>query len=257
MSKASHYFVIPGLLHLSALDLAFLSTERYPLLTRFFQHARCYSSPDTQLDAVLCKRLGCRTKVLPLVQHFSDMANTLIATPVILKSDINSTWIQPALASEHTAHIMRDMADFFAEDLTILEHIDEHYIVHFKQVRVMSDLPHYLTVLGKKVDPYLYAIREHLSWFKLVNEIQMFLHGHALNQTPEGQLLFNSLWFWGGESTQCLTHNTFIRSDDQLLQLTLSEERKFNQERIIIKLDLLKYLKLNSPVALEAFFFSI
>ncbi len=37
-------------------------------------------------------------------------------------------------------------------------------------------------------------------WHRLVNEIQMLLHGHAVNdaRARAGQLLINSVWLWGG-----------------------------------------------------------
>ncbi len=255
MSKASHYFVIPGLFHLSAADLAFLSEEQYPVLSHFFKHSKCLKTQNMQLDDVLCEQLNSSDKVLPLVQYFSSLNNALIATPIKLKADINSTWIQPAQITSNTHQIMLDMADFFVDDLSILKRIDEHYIIQFKKTQVVTHLPHYLTVLGKKFDAYQQSIRAHLEWFKLVNEIQMFLHGHALNQSAHGQPFMNSLWFWGGDSTLCLDHSKFIRSDDKLMQLALSRDRQQAQDRVIIKMDLVKYLKLNSELELDAFFY--
>ena len=42
--------------------------------------------------------------------------------------------------------------------------------------------PHFLSVLGKPANPYILQTREHLSWYRLLNEMQMFMHQHEVNQ---------------------------------------------------------------------------
>lgn len=55
-------------------------------------------------------------------------------------------------------------------------------------------------MLGKAANPYVEQSRQSLGWYKLLNEMQMFLHQHQVNQNREqrGLLPANSLWFWGG-----------------------------------------------------------
>lgn len=257
MNVETHYFVIPGLFHLTATDLDFLADDEYPNISRFFKFSKRKQTHNNHIDEVLCEQLGYPTKVLPLAQHFKNDKNVLIATPIRLKADINSTWIQPALESSDIEKIMDDLAKFFEEDLTIINYCHDHYIVDFKHTKVVNHLPNYLTVLGKKIDLYQQSIRENLDWFKLLNEIQMFLHGHTLNKTDSGQQLLNSLWFWGGDSSESLKHKKHIRCDDSLMQLVLSNDVDSSQERLIIKTGLVKYLKLNSSLELDAFFFQL
>lgn len=255
MKTYDHYFIIPGLFHLATSDLSFISDAKYPNLSQFFTASKSLSNNHKNLDEVLCQLLNLPDKTLPLAQHFLQSNNILIATPIHLKADINSTWIQPAQTSIHIKTIMDDMVQFFAEDIALIDECDGHFILQFKSANVVTNLPHYLSVIGKQIDAYQQSIREHLDWFKLMNEMQMFLHGHALNKTESGQQILNSLWFWGGDSSQSLNHEKHIRCDDALMQLALSNECKQNQQNLIIKTDLLKYLKLNSSLELEAFFY--
>ncbi len=257
MNRAAHYFVIPGLFHLSPIDLEFISDDQYPNLSKFFKSSKRVSTDNQHLDDVLCEQLDYSHNIAPFAHHFNSQQNVLIATPIRLTADINSTWIQPALTSQNMTKIIHDMADFFAEDLSLIDHCGEHFVVHFKHVQVVKNLPNYLTVLGKKIDSYQQSIRDNLEWFKLLNEIQMYLHGHALNKTDSGQQILNSLWFWGGDSTQSLTHKKQVRSDDALLQLALSQEDAQCEDKLLIKTDLIKYLKLNSSLELEAFFYQL
>ena len=71
--------------------------------------------------------------------------------------------------------------------------------LHDTEVSTLPVLPHYLSVLGKKISSYLQQARVNLQWYKLLNEMQMFLHQHPHNQQRllEGQLMFNNLWCWG------------------------------------------------------------
>jgi len=257
MNRASHYFVIPGLFHLSPIDLDFITDNKYPNLARFFKSSKGFMTDNHHLDEVLCEQLHFSSKSVPIAHHFSSEKNVLIATPIRLKADINSTWIQPAQTSQNIQQIMLDMAEFFADDLVIIDECGEHFVIHFKKVIVVSHLPHYLTVLGKKIDAYQQSIRDNLDWFKLLNEIQMFLHGHALNKTESGHQILNSLWFWGGDSTQSLQHHKQLRSDDALLQLALGHSTPSSEGKVLIKMDLVKYLKLNSTLELEAFFYQL
>jgi len=257
MNRAAHYFVIPGLFHVSPIDLEFISDDKYPNLSKFFKSSKRVNTNKQHLDDVLCEQLNYSSDIAPISHHFNSKKNVLIATPIRLKADINSTWIQPALSAQNMTKIIHDMVDFFAQDLSIIDQCGDHFVIHFKNVQVVNNLPNYLTVLGKTIDSYQQSIRENLEWFKLLNEIQMYLHGHELNKIDSGQQILNSLWFWGGDSTQSLTHKKQVRCDDALLQLALSQEDAQCEDKLLIKTDLLKYLKLNSALELDAFFYQL
>lgn len=53
---------------------------------------------------------------------------------------------------------------------------------------------------GRSIDALLPYGPEALAWHRKVNEVQMLLHAHAVNEVREsaGQPAVNSVWFWGG-----------------------------------------------------------
>lgn len=54
--------------------------------------------------------------------------------------------------------------------------------------------------IGRDVDAHLPAGHEARDWHRLLNEVQMLFHDHAVNRAREasGQPPINSLWLWGG-----------------------------------------------------------
>jgi hypothetical protein len=68
------------------------------------------------------------------------------------------------------------------------------------ELEAPTHYPHILSVLGKPANPYIEQSRDNLNWYKLLNEIQMFMHQHPVNDERgrSGRLPLNSLWFWGG-----------------------------------------------------------
>ena len=60
---------------------------------------------------------------------------------------------------------------------------------------------------------------EILPWYKLLNEMQMFLHQHEINQNRllNGLLPANSLWFWGGGVKTTINPDLAWYCDDPLL----------------------------------------
>jgi len=122
-------------------------------------------------------------------------------------------------------------------------------------------MPHYLAAVGKKVTHYLEQARKNLDWFKLLNEMQMFLYQHDINQKYQqpGQVLINSLWCWGADGYQG-EHYPEIQwfSDDYLMQclgrlyasssnpMELFKVDDINNLAILVDLSILKALKGNS-----------
>jgi hypothetical protein len=54
--------------------------------------------------------------------------------------------------------------------------------------------------VGQPIDPLLPAGNDALQWRKLLNEVQMLLFSHPVNQAREahGEPVINSVWLWGG-----------------------------------------------------------
>jgi hypothetical protein len=85
-------------------------------------------------------------------------------------------------------------------------------------------------VIGGDVRRVLPTGEEAARWHQLFNEIQMLLFSHPLNEAREarGELMINSLWFWGGG---CDRANGSMRSSGTLVGLTQGTLLQKNYDR--------------------------
>jgi hypothetical protein len=72
-------------------------------------------------------------------------------------------------------------------------------------------------VVGKNINDFLPQGEDSKKWHALMNELQMFLHAHPVNQQRQTQGLppLNSLWFWGAG---VLPAATSIKNDKPFAQ---------------------------------------
>jgi hypothetical protein len=66
-------------------------------------------------------------------------------------------------------------------------------------------------VLGQPVSACLPTGEGADRWLRRINECQMVLHGHAVNQrrAVSGQPLINGLWLWGGGAMPAAGHMAY------------------------------------------------
>jgi hypothetical protein len=90
------------------------------------------------------------------------------------------------------AHFAPDGLRFFAGNPT-------RWYVRVDRVPDIATSP-LRSATGRSIDALLPHGSEALAWHRRVNEIQMLLHAHAVNDMREstGQPTVNSVWFWGG-----------------------------------------------------------
>lgn len=105
-----------------------------------------------------------------------------------------------ALTAEETASLRDSLNRHFASDgLYFMAGTSGHWYLQ------LPDSPSIAThhpglALDRDIQGFLPRGSGAARWHQLGNEIQMLLHGHAVNQRREslGQAACNSLWFWGG-----------------------------------------------------------
>ncbi len=134
----------------------------------------------------------------------ADPERLLLCQAIHLRPDMHSAVIVPI----HEGHknwedirlIIKDLSVEFNVDYDISEIAGRLFLLHLKQFEAPTCYPHILSVLGKIANPYIEQSKQYLPWYKLLNEIQMFMHQHPVNQrrVQHGLLAINSLWFWGG-----------------------------------------------------------
>ncbi len=254
--------IIPGLLDLPVYELdeePLVSAT--PALHKLLRYADRVSSSAHDFDSLLIQTLGLQQSALPYAQALQPLNDNtkLVFKPVHLKTDMNNAMVYPVNVSEDEISLLiKDLADFFKQDCEIVRLPDDHWMMILHECKPVLELPHYLTALGKKVTHYLEQAKTSLDWFRLFNEMQMFLYQHTLNQRRmrQGQPIINSLWCWGADAYRGEKFNDrHWFSDDHALQAlgdlycghsaTLDEMAgcELTPQTIIVELSLLKDLK--------------
>ena len=125
---------------------------------------------------------------------------------VHLQPDLHSAIIVPIHESEEnlkdTRLIISDLKELFKVDCDIDVVTEGLYLMRLQAFDAPTHYPHLLSVLGRPANPYIEQSRRILPWYRLLNEMQMFMHQHEVNQDRmrRGLLSLNSLWFWGAGS---------------------------------------------------------
>ena len=184
---------------------------RLPAIQRVVSRARGFVETESAEGALL-ERFGVGRQrdwpVAPLRRlgdaQPPDDAYWLAADPVHLRVDRDALLLVDAQRFELT----------FEDAQILVQALNRHFIhggIHFSAPTAkrwyarVAPGPNIETVplrdaAGRNVDTLLPRGGDALAWHRTFNEIQMLLHGHALNQEREvrGELPVNSVWFWGG-----------------------------------------------------------
>jgi len=145
----------------------------------------------------------------------------LRADPVHLRLDRDQMILQnnvnPSLSE--ASEICQHLTDYFKD--SGLKFITPHPTRWYLQ---LPEDPELITqpvsqVEGRNARFYLPQGRNALKWNRLLNEIQMALFAHPVNQAAaeRGEVSINSLWFWGGGfATTPHTHFQHLSADNDL-----------------------------------------
>ena len=261
--------IIPGLLNLPLHELdADALAASTPNLHRLLRFADGISNRQNDFDDVLIQRLGLSQSALPFAQAMrTDKAGrALLFRPVHLRTDINNAVVFPVVVDPaEIGRLIDDLADYFRDDCDIEALADECWSMTLKNCEPPQQLPHYLSALGKKVTHYQQQARANLEWFKLFNEMQMFLYQHELNQRRllANEPSINSLWCWGADEYrgEKITYTQWFSDDDGIRQLgrlyggqaaplQAIGASDLDLALIVVDLSLLKALKSPAPIDL-------
>ena len=261
--------ILPGLfqLPLAELDDNFLANE-LPSLNQILRFARKKENHLQDFDAIFADSLGlAENSILPFASAFAEKgeppSQILLFQATHLKPDVRNAFVVPLDKSGKTQNdislIIKDLSSLFKDDCDITVMSDELCLMRLKHCQIPDHFPPLLAVIGRKVDPYIKQSRQALPWYQLINEMQMFMHSHEVNQRRllEGLLPINSLWCWGAgefvmppnQAMQCYCDDTMLaayasRGGLGLRALSELSESEFARENICIDLSLLRALKL-------------
>lgn len=183
-----------------------------PALQMLLARAGCLNGPGEGAEAWLCRAFGVERQQdwpiapLSLSADGGDPGRYywLRADPVHLQAQR----AQVILADSSTFTLTREEAEQLTEALNC--HFRDDGLAFFalhpgRWYLRLEAAPALQTVplseaTGRNINELLPAGQDSMRWHRLVNEIQMLMHGHSLNDQREsrGQLPVNSLWIWGG-----------------------------------------------------------
>lgn len=140
---------------------------------------------------------------------FEDQRIHYRAAPVHLRADRDRVLLFAGEGLQMNAtdaeEISRDFNQLYAGDEINLSFYRDAWLLSTPHAPG-PDLPPLSRVAGRYLDAVMPADEHARRWRQLLNEIQMFLHDHPVNErrTASGALAVNGFWFWAGGRQQPL-----------------------------------------------------
>lgn len=189
------------------LDL--LGEPRLSGLDLLLARARREASAQTDMESLLCGEFGIARQLdwpiasISLCASGLETANDywLRADPVHLRIERDRVILTeiPEPGPEEARVLCEALAAHFGEAFAPQPLRPDAWVVRIAEERGISTTPLSLAA-GQHIDPLLPAGDNAREWRKLLNEVQMLLFSHPVNQAREarGELAINSVWLWGG-----------------------------------------------------------
>lgn len=200
--------VIPALLQTNAL-LDNLGEPRLPALDLMLTRGRLEHSAPASLDEWLCQKFDIsQQRDTPIAAICLAMDGTdpgqeywLRADPVHIRIARDQLILNEItdLTGEEASQLARTLAEHFGDDFSPVILKSGAWVMSATHHANMATTP-LSRAIGQHIDPLLPRGTDAMHWKKLLNEIQMLLFDHPVNQAREAKGLptANSVWLWGG-----------------------------------------------------------
>ena len=203
--------LIPHLFPPARLLEAAMQNLRLPALEMLTARGIRRTCPEEGLEAALCEALDIvRQQDWPLAPITLEADGGTAGEAYWLRADPVHLRIMRdriVLADSHSLELSRQEADeltasigrHFGDDLSPMPLLPQRWYVQFHQAPRLVTTPFSIAV-GRDIDPLLPQGEDAMRFRTRLNELQMLLHEHPVNQAREarGELPVNSLWLWGG-----------------------------------------------------------
>lgn len=205
------HLIVPYLFPSAHFLQAALQDLRLPALETLVARGRQHSSSAMGLEGALCRAWGVEQQrdwpwaplSLPVDDGTLDQAHWLRTDPVHIRIQqdrlilLGSELLE--LHPEEAAALCTDLHAHFGEAFHPLPLQPERWYWRMEQDPQMETTPLSLAV-GRPIDTLLPRGSDAMKWRTLLNEIQMLLFNHPVNQQREARNLpmINSVWLWGG-----------------------------------------------------------
>lgn len=204
-------FIIPYLFPPARLLEAAAQDLHLPALQTLLARSSRQPCPDGGVEAALCEALGIsRQQDWPLAPitlkadgGVAGDAYWLRADPVHLRVMRDRIVLADAdalsLSREEADALAAAIGQHFGDDLNPLPLHPRRWYLRYPQAPRLTTTPLSVAV-GRDIDPLLPQGDDAMRFRAELNELQMLLHEHPVNQAREarGELPVNSLWLWGG-----------------------------------------------------------
>lgn len=199
----------------------------HPALEKILSRAHSELVREHSLEDWLCRTFGVVGQAIAPVTLQADGMEAkkyywLRADPVNLHILHDQLILQPArtVSEGEAAQLCAALNEHFAgEGLYFLAPHPRRWYLRLEIDPCIETTP--LTkVMGKNVHHFLPQGPDELRWHGILNEIQMLLHAHPVNQAREqrGEWPINGVWLWGGGCAGAALNNPLGRllSDSEL-----------------------------------------
>lgn len=184
---------------------------RLPALESLLARGRLESCPADGTEAALCGALGvARQQDWPIapITLLADGADPgedfwLRADPVHLRVMRDRVVLAErealAMTAEEATALAMAIGRHFGDELSPLPLHPQRWYLHFARMPRLTTTPRSVAA-GRDVGPLQPQGEDAARLRAQLNELQMLLHDHPVNQAREarGELPINSLWLWGG-----------------------------------------------------------
>jgi len=200
----------------AGLELPYLSK----ILARSVRTSEPYGVPED----FLCESFGAQA-FAPIRAAADGLdvgdAYWMCADPVHLELQQSQVILQPEVkcGAEESAALCEVLNRHFGQDgIIFFAPHPQRWYVRIAEPSDVTTTP--LRIASwRDVKPYQPQGADALRWRSLSNEVQMLLHGHAINQGREARAMqaINSLWFWGGGVANGITTKVSVLAGDEAL----------------------------------------
>ncbi len=201
-----------------------------PALEMLLARGDASKSAKMSIEEWLCRAFGVKRQndwpVAPLFRPEGERGYCLRADPVHLqlmrdRFVLIGGELLP-VSGEETARLIDTLNRHFSRDGFLFTAENGIWLLHLPEAPDLFTTP-LSDVLGKDISKHLPQGEEAMRWNHVLNEIQMLLHDHPVNDEREkrGEIPVNSLWLWGGGVAPEIACSGYasIRSDDPLANL--------------------------------------
>lgn len=215
-----------------------------PLLASLLTLAhRTNASPQHSVEALLLHNLGYAfttdgelpVAALRMTTEPEEAATLWCLDPVYVQLDREMAYLavieELALSEAEARELIASLNQHFGDDLHIQYHQPQQWLVSLN-LRLRTHTPS--EALQQDVKRMQATGEDAPRWINLLNEVQMLLHHHPVNQQrlEHQHYPVNSLWLWGGGRLELTQSNLDVVYSDHPLTATAAARNAISHESL-------------------------